>query len=70
VFTDAVDGLIEDGWKVVSAAEKRKAGAAGLDDDSDPLSPKFLLRNDSRGLDSGIRFLIRDLCCSNQYNLS
>jgi hypothetical protein len=39
-FADAVDGLIEDGWKVVSAPEKRKAGAAGLDDDSDPFVTK------------------------------
>ncbi len=36
----AVDGLIEDGWRVVSAPEKRKAGAAGLDDDSDPFVTK------------------------------
>jgi hypothetical protein len=40
-FADAVDGLIEEGWKVVPAApEKRKAGAAGLDDDSDPFVTK------------------------------
>ena len=40
-FADAVDGLIEDGWKIVSAPEKRKAGATGLEDDSDPFVTKI-----------------------------
>jgi hypothetical protein len=39
-FADIVDGLIEDGWKVVSTLEKRKAGMAGLDNDSDPFVTK------------------------------
>lgn len=43
-FADVADGLIEDGWKVVLASEKRKASAAGFQDDSDPFitenSPK------------------------------
>jgi hypothetical protein len=43
-FVDVVNGLIEDGWKLVPVPEKRKAGAAGLDDDLDPFvsqrSPK------------------------------
>lgn len=35
-FADAVDNLIKDGWEVVPAVEKRSAGVAGLDDNSDP----------------------------------
>jgi hypothetical protein len=42
-FADTVDGLIEDGWKVVLAPEEQKAGAASLDDDSDP----FVTKNSS-----------------------
>lgn len=39
-FGDAVDDLMDEGWEVVPVAEKRKASAAGLDDDSDPFVTK------------------------------
>jgi hypothetical protein len=55
-FVDAVDRLIEDGWKVVSTSEKRKAGTAGLDNNSDP----FVTKNFTKKIfgDKWVRIII------------